>query len=126
MERHMTTEHQLRVTTDTEDSSTHRIEEASSADFIPPMKQTQIFADPLQKYKSHGRPRRPQPVTVASDQFVKPREGRKGTRLDVGSFLIGVEISLRNCEPSITEGLFGPLTNGIYNPLEVGRDSSLG
>jgi len=37
---------------------------------------------------------------------------RKGTKLDAGTFLLGVEVSLRHLEPVETEGLFGPLSNG--------------
>ncbi len=45
------------------------------------------------------------------------RGERRGAKLDVGTFLIGVEVSLRHSEPVDTEGLFGPLTNGKYDML---------
>lgn len=37
------------------------------------------------------------------------------TLFDVGSFLIGIEASLRDLMPEKTNGLIGPLTNGIRN-----------
>ena len=37
--------------------------------------------------------------------------GRRG-RLDAGSFLVGVELSLRQSHSRTVQGLFGPLTNG--------------
>ena len=39
------------------------------------------------------------------------------TLFDVGSFLIGVEVSLRQLVPDKTKGLIGPLTNGILNRI---------
>jgi len=34
---------------------------------------------------------------------------------DVGSFLIGIEVSLRQLMPEQTKGLIGPLTNSMLN-----------
>lgn len=75
----------------------------------------QLFPDPLQRYKVAGRALgQPQPAAVAIGEGHSPKlRGGRRARLDVGSFLIGVEVSLRHCEPSLTEGLFGPLTNGM-------------
>ena len=43
-----------------------------------------------------------------------PNKTRPQTTLfDVGSFLIGIEVSLRQLIPEKTKGLIGPLTNGI-------------
>ena len=39
-------------------------------------------------------------------------ERRGGGLLDVGSFLLGVEVSIRQQAPALTQGLFGPLSNG--------------
>ena len=36
------------------------------------------------------------------------------TLFDVGSFLIGIEVSLRQLVPEKTKGLIGPLTNSMY------------
>lgn len=36
------------------------------------------------------------------------------TLFDVGSFLIGVEVSMRQLVPEKTKGLIGPLTNGMH------------
>ena len=48
-----------------------------------------------------------------------PSKTRPQTNLfDVGSFLIGVEVSLRQLIPEKTKGLIGPLTNGIA-PLKI-------
>ena len=44
---------------------------------------------------------------------------RKGAKLDAGTFLLGVEVSLRHSEPVETEGLFGPLSNGKFSWVEV-------
>lgn len=51
-------------------------------------------------------------LAVGNEDSPQMRGDRRGARLDVGTFLMGVEISLRNDNPSLTEGLFGPLTNG--------------
>ncbi len=84
-----------------------------------------VFPDPLQQYKLLGHAYRPsmqsqqqqqqqqQPIALGEGHSPQLRGGRKGARLDVGSFLIGVEVSLRDFEPEMTEGIFGPLTNGI-------------
>ena len=62
-----------------------------------------VVSDPLQKYQQ-GDERRSPHVTRSPIK-------RRGCKLDVGSFLIGVEISLRQQAPELTQGLFGPLTN---------------
>ena len=41
-------------------------------------------------------------------------ERRGGGLLDVGSFLLGVEVSMRQQAPALTQGLFGPLSNGEH------------
>lgn len=92
-----------------------------------------VFPDPLQQYKLLGRAHRqplppPQPIALGEGHSPKLRGERRGARLDVGSFLIGVEVSLRDCEPDMAQGLFGPLTNGeysrtsVYRPRRVQRD----
>ena len=73
-------------------------------------------SDPLQKYKSVAESRRQQTIVVPYGS--PPRGTRKATiggKLDLGSFLIGVDISQRDEDPNMTQGLFGPLSNGIYN-----------
>ena len=70
-------------------------------------------SDPLQKYKSAAECRRQQTVIVPYGS--PPRGVRKaniGGKLDLGSFLIGVDISLRDEDPNMTQGLFAPLSNG--------------
>ena len=52
------------------------------------------------------------PIAVGEGHSPKLRGERRGARLDAGSFLIGVEVSLRDCEAEMTQGLFGPLTQG--------------
>ena len=88
-------------------SSVHRKGQGSAAHY-------QVFPDPLQKYKTPGRGRGVsiQPIAVGEGHSPKLRGDRRGMRLDSGSFLVGVEVSLRDCEPDMTEGLFGPLTQG--------------
>lgn len=70
-------------------------------------------SDPLHKYKSAGDSKRQQTIIVP---YGSPGRGMRratiGGKLDLGSFLIGVEISLRNDDPNMTQGLFAPLTNG--------------
>ena len=60
--------------------------------------------DPLKEYQQ-GAEDSPQAVRLRLDR-------KTGGQLDVGSFLIGVEVSLRQHAPALTQGLFGPLTNG--------------
>ena len=77
--------------------------------------------DPLHHYqrlrgglRSHDHP------GVVIPQPLSPRRPRRATmtgRLDLGSFLVGVEVSLRHTHPRLTQGLFGPLTNGQYISL---------
>ena len=62
--------------------------------------------DPLLKYQQIGA--RHSPV-ISHEEGSRKRGGR---RLDVGSFLIGVEVSIRQMAPELTQGLFGPLSNG--------------
>ena len=70
--------------------------------------------DPLQKYKSAGESRRQQTIIVP---YGSPERGMRratvGGKLDLGSFLIGIDISLRDEDPNMTQGLFAPLTNGM-------------
>ena len=73
---------------------------------------TKSSPDPLQKYKTPGRRVSIQPIAMGEGHSPKLRGDRRGMRLDSGSFLVGVEVSLRDCEPNMTEGLFGPLTQG--------------
>lgn len=98
-------------------STRRRIAESASrtiADSAPRYDYSkQVFADPLhQQFGLSGGTTRVQPIAVGEGHSPKMRGDRRGARLDVGSFLIGVEVSLRDSEPSITEGVFGPLTNG--------------
>ena len=61
--------------------------------------------DPLSKYNQE---------TGQSGSVVRMKERlekRRGFKLDVGSFLIGVNVSLRQIASEKTQGLFGPLTN---------------
>ena len=77
-----------------------------------PQRQPHV-SDPLQKYKSAGDSKRQQTIIVP---YGSPGRGHRrttiGGKLDLGSFLIGVEISLRNDDPNMMQGLFAPLTNG--------------
>ena len=76
-------------------------------------------SDPLQKYKSVAESRRQQTIVVPYGS--PPRGVRKaniGGKLDLGSFLIGVDISLREEDPNMTQGLFAPLSNGEYASLK--------
>lgn len=59
--------------------------------------------DPLKKYDGASS----SPETV-HDQGIS----RRKSNLDAGSFLIGIETSLRQIAPQLTQGLFGPLSNG--------------
>jgi hypothetical protein len=70
--------------------------------------------DPLQRYKAGGGPpavRVPAPEPSTSPHQ-SSRRARMGGRLDLGSFLVGLEVSLRQTNPRHTQGLFGPLTYG--------------
>lgn len=76
-------------------------------------------SDPLRKYKMredevHTRPRHT--ITMPSCEPVQggTRQEKMRPGLDLGSFLIGVEMSLRDSEPDMTQGLFGPLSNGKH------------
>ena len=69
--------------------------------------------DPLQSYKVRNSLEPRTIVVPGSPKDAKAaRRAAMGAQLDLGSFLIGVEVSLRDCEPKKTMGLFGPLTNG--------------
>ena len=77
--------------------------------------------DPLHQYKMTGghRSRDPPlpvavvvPVATAEPSVCRTRRAAMAGRLDLGSFLIGVEVSLRQSHPKTTQGLYGPLTNG--------------
>lgn len=69
----------------------------------PPV--SQVMPDPLQRYQEQEEVGKAQPVLQASSR-------KAGRQLDVGSFLVGVELSLRQLAPELTQGLLGPLTNG--------------
>ena len=83
----------------------------------PPKPLRQVHApDPLQKYKRVAESRRQQAMVVP--QGSPPRGVRKATigrKLDLGSFLIGVDTSLRDENPNMTQGLFAPLSNGMQS-----------
>ena len=51
---------------------------------------------------------------VGAENYPQMRGERRGAKLDAGTFLIGIESSLRYSEPEETAGLFGPLTNGKH------------
>ena len=77
-----------------------RIEEREGAGAV------QVYGeDPLRDYHQ-GMEDSPQ--TMRNRLHMERRSGL----LDVGSFLIGVEVSLRQQAPALTQGLFGPLSNG--------------
>ena len=94
----------------------------SKADFTTVISETvkqrqQHFPrDPLQRYKMAGSSRAHQPVVVHTQSSPgEIRHDKRGSitgRLDLGSFLIGVDVSLRHSESQQTQGLFGPLSNG--------------
>lgn len=79
--------------------------------------QPQFPRDPLQKYKMPSLPRVPHPVVLTEsrspDAVFNLKRASITEKLDLGSFLIGMEISLRHIEPQKTQGVFGPLTNGL-------------
>ena len=62
-----------------------------------------VMPDPLQRYQEQDDIGKTQPVVQAGSR-------KAGRQLDVGSFLVGVELSLRQLAPEITQGLLGPLT----------------
>ena len=66
---------------------------------VGPDSSKQVSGGPLQN--STLRPR------------VKTAKPTNRGKLDLGSFLIGIELSMRDIDPENMEGLFGPLTNGI-------------
>ena len=80
-----------------------------------PAKQRHHFPhDPLQKYKMPAT-RVPKPVVFTETSPGAVRHEKRGAitgKLDLGSFLIGVDVSLRHSDPQQSRGLFGPLTNG--------------
>ena len=65
--------------------------------------------------RSHDPPPRshdlPPPIVIPQETR-QPRRAAMTSRLDLGTFLVGVEVSLRHSHPRHTQGLFGPLTNG--------------
>ena len=65
---------------------------------------------PLQQYRTDSRC--PCTIVVSGFSLRRARRVAIGGRLDLGSFLVGVEVSLRDSSPQMTAGLFGPLTNG--------------
>ena len=66
--------------------------------------------DPLQQYKAVGGSEAA--IVVPGSPARRKSRATMGGKLDLGSFLIGVEVSLRHSHPKMTQGLFGPLTNG--------------
>lgn len=77
------------------------------------MAASRMVRDPLHQYKLNGAPR--QAVVVPAAQESSPRRARRARmagRLDLGSFLVGIEVSLRHSHPRVSQGLFGPLSNG--------------
>ena len=83
----------------------------------PPKSQRLVHApDPLQKYKSVAESRRQQTIIVPHGSPSRGiRKATIGGKLDLGSFLIGVDISLRDEDPNMTQGLFAPLSNGTQS-----------
>ena len=69
--------------------------------------------DPLQQYQSRRCQLPSLPTTIpAGSSPQRSRRAKLGGRLDLGSFLVGVEASLRQSHPRQTMGLFAPLTSG--------------
>lgn len=66
--------------------------------------------DPLLKY-SKDEERLNRIMTGGRGQTARRRSDTR-KKMDVGSFLIGVNVSVRQLAPELTAGLFGPLTNG--------------
>ena len=58
---------------------------------------------------------RPQPVAVAGAQESSSKRPTMRGQLDLGTFLVGVDVSLRDLFPDLTVGMFGPLTNSKAN-----------
>ena len=104
------------------DGASGNLIEDSRADFTTVVSETtnprpHFPPDPLQRYKVSGISRVPKPVVLTQSSPSAVRNVRRATitgKLDLGSFLIGMEVSLRHSEPQKTQGLFGPLTNGTY------------
>lgn len=76
-----------------------------------------VVRDPLHQYEMNVPPRQhgTTPVVVPVTQETSPSRSRRAKmagRLDLGSFLIGLEVSLRHSHRRASQGLFGPLTNG--------------
>lgn len=80
----------------------------------PPPQPPRAVRDPLQQYKRNGGPLQQAVVIPAPDASSpqRSRRARMGGRLDLGSFLVGVEVSLRQTNSRHTRGLFGPLSYG--------------
>ncbi len=81
---------------------------------IPELPRTQhpLVNDPLQQYSSDIV--RKEAMAPNSPGRRMTRKTMMGERLDLGSFLLGVDVSLRDCSPRMTQGLFGPLTNSMH------------
>ena len=80
-----------------------------------PSQKPSRVSDPLRQYKRMVDETRPTgTVTIPGCRPLQgeTRQEKMRPGLDLGSFLIGVEISLRDSEPNMTQGLFGPLSNG--------------
>ena len=82
--------------------------------FIPqaPREQRRFAKDPLQRYKTDLR--QPRTIVVPSSPLRRANRAVMGGHLDLGSFLLGVDVSLRDCDPKMAQGLFGPLTNSKH------------
>ena len=66
--------------------------------------------DPLLKYNK-GDIRLSQ---VLNDGSSGRRRSDSRRHMDIGSFLIGVDVSIRQLAPELTQGLFGPISNSEY------------
>ena len=75
---------------------------------VPRPPKPSYHSDPLQRYGAGPRQLPLSPLKRARQAAMG------GGRLDVGTFLVGVEVSGRESTPRATEGLLGPLTNGEW------------
>lgn len=61
---------------------------------------SRTYLDPLLKFKEREE-------TESKEELIKRRRGK----LDTGTFLIGIDVSLRQLSAEKTQGLLAPLTN---------------
>ena len=61
---------------------------------------SRTYLDPLLKFKEREE-------TESKEELMK----RRRAKLDIGTFLIGIDVSLRQLSAEKTQGLFAPLTN---------------